>query len=261
MKRTFGFALAIVSGALWLAGPGCDDGAGVQRVELEVEAIGLGGSAPFENVPPTGIEPWTVELDEAWVALGPIYLFEGDPLLGRLLERLIMPRAFAHPGHYQEGEAMGEALDQVVVDLLEPEPTRMGSMNAVTGEVRSARIGLGTAEDGLAEAEALEGHALRLRGVASRADEAVEFEAWLDVDLYVEGVAFEHEVTEEPGRLEVEVDLTRWLRRVDFATATPGDEPGAPASLDDGSQAHNALSRGVDNTLAYTLRWMPAEEP
>lgn len=248
--RTALSAVLLLSGFLVFA---CGYEPGEVRVEHEVRALGFGGSEPFENVPPTGIDAWTIVLDEAFVALGPVYLFAGEPLLGSLLQRIFLPRAHAHPGHYQEGEAMGEVLQQAVVDLLAPQPTHLGTLSAVTGTCHSARVGLGTAEEGLAGADTLRGHALRVAGEATRDEERVEFEAWLDIDLYVEGIGFDHEIGEEPGHLLVEVDLTRWLRRVDFATATPGESE--PSTFDEDSQAHNALSRGVDNTLAYRLRW------
>jgi len=255
MRKQHLALLMIVAALLWLA-MSCDEGTGAQRVELETFLVGIGGAEPFENVPPSGAEPWTVTLDAAFAALGPVYLFEGDPLLTRLFQRLLLPRAYAHPGHYQEGAAMGEVLDQRVLDLLAPEPTRLGLMKAVTGECHSAQVGIGTADVGIAGAESLEGHALLLRGVATREDsEAIRFQAWLDLDVYIEGIAFEHEIDDQPGRIVVEVDLQRWLRRVDFATAEPGDTPESPALLSEGTQAHNALMRGVDNTLAYQLRW------
>jgi len=229
-------------------------------VEFETFVAGTGGAEPFENDPPTGDGPWTVRLDEAWAALGPVYLFEGEPLLTQLYHRLVLPRAFAHPGHYQEGAAVGEALDQRVVDLLNPEPTLLGPMNAVTGECHSAQVGLGTASPEVSGAELLGGHALLVRGQAARGDELVTFEAHLDEDLYVEGIAFEHEIDTAPGHLLVEVDLQRWFHRVDFGTAIPGASSEEPATFTEETQAHNALSRGVDNTLTYRFSWVPESE-
>ena len=242
----------LVPAIMLIAFASCEATTGARRVEFDTSVMGVGGSEPFENVPPDGVEPWTVSLEEAWIALGPVYLFEGEPLLGRLYHALVMPRAFAHPGHYQEGEALGEALDQRVIDLLASEPTRLGVTDAVTGQCRSARLGIGTPEEGLEGADHLDGHAVLLRGLARRDAEEVPFEAWLDIDLYVEGISFEHDLDGSPGGLLVEVDLTRWLRRVDFATATQREDTYV---FEEGSQAHNALSRGVDNTLAYGLSW------
>lgn len=241
--------IVVIAGAALFV---CDGTTGEQRVVFDVSIVGVGGFESFDNEPPEG-EPWTVSLEEARVAIGPVYLFEGDPLLASLYHWLVMPRAFAHPGHYQEGEALGEALDQRVVDLLDPNPTILGPMNAVTGQCNSAQVGLGTAEAGLEGAELLEGHALLLRGTATRGGDDVPFEAWLDDDLYVEGVAFEHDIDTSSGGLRVQVDLTRWLGRVDFSSLTVVDDL---AVFEEGTQAHNALTRGVDNTLAYRLSWI-----
>lgn len=260
MKKWLIWVSASVA-AVMLLGFGCVEDEGEQRVELETWLVGVGGDASFINEPPSDVEPWTVTLTEAVAALGPVYLFEGEPLLGRFdLRQLLLPRAYAHPGHYQEGEALGELREQVVIDLLDPEPTRLGMMSAVTGECHSAQIGVGSAESGLAGAEQLEGHALLVRGEAARGDELIPFEASIDLEIFVEGLDFEHEIDDSPGHLAVEVDLRRWLRRVDFSTTTPGDGEEGLAIFEEGTQAHNALSRGVDNTLAYGFAWVADEE-
>jgi hypothetical protein len=217
-------------------------GTGEQRTSFPLEAAGID---PAEAV--TGDLGWTVALETASMSLGPVYFFEGDPLFARrtIWDRLLGIRvAHAHPGHYQQGEALAQLLEAAQVDLMSPSPARLGTAEGVTGAYRSASVGIHPPAAG---------PTIELAGTATREGEAVEFGARLDLDLDVEGIAFARDVDGSPGRVRIGIDVNRWLLRADFAELV-GEE--SPVELVEGTQSWNALVRGVDNTSAYVFEWI-----
>ncbi|MFY0580878.1 hypothetical protein ACN28S_47500 [Cystobacter fuscus] len=55
--------------------------------------------------------------------------------------------------------------------------------------------------------------------------------------------------------MRITVDLNTWLGRIDFATVSPADAEGV-STFPTGSQAMNALVRGVEDTGAYVVTWV-----
>jgi len=218
-----------------------------QRTTFEVQAGGRDAGSVVVND-----AGWSVALDEAVMALGPVYFFEGDPLFARrtIIDRLLGIRvAWAHPGHYEEGDALAQVLDQVEVDLLEASPTPLGLAEGVTGQYRSAQVGIRPLEGG-----SLDGGSLVVSGTATREADAVEFTARLDIDIDVEGIAFDQDVDGSPGHALIGVDVHRFLLMADFTDLVG---TGAPVDVPETSQVMNALYRGVDNTSAFIFEWIP----
>ena len=230
----------------------CGGDTGQQRVAFEVRAAGAeGGAARFTND-----YGWTVELQAAAVSLGPIYFFDGEPLisLDRLLDWLSpIAVAHAHPGHYVAGEAMGQLLEQHSVDLLAGPATSLAMADGVTGPYNSARVALrpSAADDAL-----LAGRSAVVSGRATLAGEdPVDFEGSLELDLEIEGIPCGLRVDGRPGHMQIAVDLQRWFKRVDFATMPAASVDGIQR-FEEGTQAQNALIRGVDNTAAFAFAWI-----
>ncbi|MCP3142922.1 hypothetical protein [Pyxidicoccus xibeiensis] len=209
---------------------------------------------------PTGANEkgWTVTLDSAHVSVGPVRFFEGRVLLTRRAPRfdwysLIGGTAHAHPGHYLPGDAMGEVLTTTTVDLLAGAP--LGDASAVTGEYGSLELTLATPTATTDERGLLSGHAVRVTGTARNGDGgSVRFEAVADLPAPVAGVRFEKSMGMEAGRVRIAVDLGKWLGRIDFATATDLDADGI-FTFPVGSQARNALVRGMEDTTTYVVTW------
>ncbi len=195
---------------------------------------------------------WTVTPEALQVSVGPVRFYEGHVLLSQRAPRfdpfvLLGGTAWAHPGHYLPGDAMAEVLSTTVVDLLAASPTQLGEANAVTGDYGSMELTLPTPP---------EGHAVRLRGTATHADgRRVRFDTALDLPKPIEGIRFERALAEEVGRVRITVDLNTWLGRIDFATVSPADAEGV-STFPTGSQAMNALVRGVEDTGAYVVTWV-----
>jgi hypothetical protein len=241
----------VVTGALALslALSGC--GSEAERRTFPVEA-----SATL----PTGANErgWTVTLESAHASIGPVRFFNGRVLLSKRAPRfdwysLIGGTAQAHPGHYVAGDALGEVLTVTTVDLLTGAP--LGDASAVTGEYGSMEVTLTAPTASTDAAGVLGGHAVRVRGTARNADGgAVRFEAVADLPAPVAGVRFEKSLGMEAGRVRIAVDLRTWLGRIDFATATDPDADGI-FTFPAGSQAQNALVRGVEDTTSYVVTW------
>lgn len=237
-------------------------GTGEQRRTFPVEVTALPLVGPNER-------GWTVELESARVAMGPVRFFEGRVLLSErraprfdVWALLGVGTAWAHPGHYVPGDALGELLKEgVVVDLLAAEPTVLGEANAVTGSYGSMELTLPrTRFEEPAPGERLAGESVRVEGTATGPEgQRLRFVGRVALERPVEGIRFEKELGEEPGRVRIAVDLGKWLGRIDFGTVEAPAE-GEVAELAAGTQAHNALTRGVEDTSAYVVTWEGASK-
>ncbi|HEX8538406.1 MAG TPA: hypothetical protein VF664_13140 [Cystobacter sp.] len=213
-------------------------GTGAQRRTFPVEMTLQPMTGPNER-------GWTVSPEALHVSVGPVRFYEGHVLLSHRSPRfdpflLLGGTAWAHPGHYLPGDAMAEVLSTTVVDLLAASPTVLGEANAVTGDYGSMELTL----------------AVRIRGTATHADgRRVRFDAAMELSKPIEGIRFERVLAQEVGRVRIAVDLNTWLGRIDFATVSPADAEGV-STFPTGSQAMNALVRGVEDTSAYVVTWM-----
>ncbi len=125
----------------------CAASTGGERVDLDVTVAGAG---PVDAVP---IGEGSLTLTRAELAVGPVYLWSQLPL-----------SADAHAA----GKLVGEAPDQVVVDVLTTEPLALEHGVGVAGTVAAAEIWL----------EPLEGSdTLLVEGTAERAGEELPFRA------------------------------------------------------------------------------------
>lgn len=247
---------------LLLVVPACGSGGGQQRTSFELVAGGAEPAAEFVND-----WDWSITLDSALLAIGPIYFFDGEPLLTRRraparfrladLLRWLSPvgTAHAHPGHYVAGQALGQLLEQRVVDLLAATPTTLGTVEGVTGAYNSARIDLhpAAADNG----EGLGAHTLLVSGQATRpGDEPVAFTGLLDSEQQIVGTPCLVDIDGGAGRMTLAVDFRIWFKRVQFETlAEPRDDGRYHFTDATDSQAYNALVRGVESTGAFSFGW------
>lgn len=183
---------------------------------------------------------WSVTLSKASLHLEALRFFEGKVVLARAQpwwRGLLVSSAWAHPGHYVPGEALGELVLPLDVDLLATTPTAWGTASAVTGEYGSAQVTLG-------------GAGLELVGVATKGGASVEFSAQFLPSEALEGARFDQLMTTASGVVQVQLDLQVVLSRMDFAQVGSGAKP-----LDTASPAFNGLGRGVEDTSAWVLSW------
>src|SRR6478736_802715 len=145
-----------------------------------------------------------IALSEARVAVSDFqFTTAGELHTASLPERLwslVVPSAFAHPGHYEGGEVIGEAQGHFLVDWFGEDRHELGTATLITGSYTSvnftfARAGM---DDDLAGNDPLLGHTARFAGVASKDGDDFEFEIVVDSpeDRQLVGVPFEAEIDE-----------------------------------------------------------------
>ena len=231
LQRPSPFWAPLIALTVALAGVACGGDTGRSRTRFDLSVRGDPG-ATF-----TTSAGYDVTLTAARISVAKVEFFDGEPLFSEkgVLD-LIVGTAHAHPGHYQEGEALGDVLTPAVVDLLSDAPPTLEG-NGVTGAYRSARVDIAPGSEGEAS--------VVIAGTARRDGVDHPFAGELRLDESVAGVAVGHRVDGARGRFAMRVHLPTWLDRAEF------DEVGPSGALEPNTQPHTAWLRGVRNTSAY----------
>lgn len=165
------------------------------RVHLPVQ------SDPDAILPVTNAEGYQISLTEARMALSDFQFTTAGELHARsLLQKgwaLLVPPAWAHPGHYQGGELVGELDGRFVVDVLSRD--LIGEGEFITSKYEAANFTFDLATDQeVSPEDPLLGHSALLRGVATKDDRSIEFMVVLDApqDRQLVGAPFPFEITE-----------------------------------------------------------------
>lgn len=228
---------------------------GTREVSVALEVAGTAVDEPFE-----GRDGWSVALERADVAFGPLYLCSGRQA-GELCDT-----------------ARAEWLDTVVVDALDPRPHAAGVLEGSTGFVRSwmydhAITSLLTQEQPLvlAAADALGGSSLVVRGRANRDGVTVDFRAEIAIQQEEEterGVPvvrkstsddFEHELTGGERALLVRFDPRSWLSGIDFTGAAGESAENADIVFEPDSQGFRSIRNDVVAGPRPTFTWIASE--
>jgi hypothetical protein len=248
-----GSCISVVQLALGVSA--CSDvETGGKRVEL---ASSVGAQAlAFTNA--YGFE---LELSSVLLSVGPLRYLRGAPVALFRGFRWIRS-AHAHPGHYREGDTLGEMLNPLTVELAH-DVTDLGTGGGVTGFARSARFifqspAEGELAEGLGQAVVLvEGTAASGQQRRSfRASAALEDVLDADGQPFVAGCAFENGDIREDGVVRLTVWPSVWLDQVDFGEL-PADAP-APSELEPETTPHKAFTRGLKKAAAYVFAYAPA---
>jgi hypothetical protein len=251
MKLARWSALLVIAAAA----SGCVD-TGQARVAIPLRVAGSVSDAPI-----AAAGGFSVELERAELAFGPLYLCAGV-LAGDNCET-----------------ARLEWLDSVVVDARSPELRDAGVLDGVSGPMRSGMYDLGissllTLPEPLVlpAAASLDGNSVWLAGVAARADERVSFELALplaqgaaaEIGVSIvrvsDAAGLEHDVTGDEGALVVRFDARPWLADVDFSTALDQSPRAADAIVrfDAESQPARALRAALLSGPRPTFEWQGA---
>lgn len=258
-------AAALSAGAA-LSACGSDATTGI-RVTLKTRMVADDGvTAPFTNA-----HGWSIQLKKVAVSVGALYYFDGAPIFstGLLPVRprdvvgdFLIPRAHAHPGHYQAGNAKGQMLSAASVDLA------LGAADLPAGEgtsgiFRSGRFVYGEKPVGAAAA-ALGDHVVVLEGEARKDTMVRSFHAagaLADVlDSYgepkLDGCAFDEDEldVEASGTITVHIKPSVWLDQSEFE-GVPESADGTPVELTPDQEAFKGFVRGLKKGSAVVFSY------
>lgn len=192
MRHRFRCALALCSLA------GCDlDSELAPRVTLPVVVDGSGTGEL------TNAEGYTIRLTTLRVAFENVeFTTSGEmhaALWGPVLD-LLVPTAYAHPGHYAGGEVVGEMDGRFVVDWL-VDGAALGDATLLAATYQGANFVFTRARggDGIASDDPLVGHTFEIAGEAARDGQTWTFRVFVDEDegRRVVGLPFDLEVDED----------------------------------------------------------------
>ncbi|MES1173280.1 MAG: hypothetical protein ABUL62_03045 [Myxococcales bacterium] len=211
---------------------------------------------------------WDVTLTKASLAVSAFYYFDGPPptalfkvprrkrTFGERVSNFLVGTAFAHPGHYQAGTALGESIlpKPIAFDLFTEGPVALNDGDGVTGVYRSARFVLPTTAPADA---ALSGHLAVAEGTALKHDDAtaepIYFRLIADYDDIamnvndgaVDGCVLDETTVTSDGTITVEIEPTVWFNLVDFSKIDAG-------SADSPTEARSpGFSQGLTELSAY----------
>ncbi|AKF04429.1 hypothetical protein [Sandaracinus amylolyticus] len=257
---------AIVPSLLALAALGCAiAGTGGREVEITIEIA----PEPIDAVTTVGDAPFVVEMLEAQLVVGAIYLFPPRPRSTSLLDLVRPARALAHAGDDNEAgtNAIAEHLDQHVVDAARPDVVDLGPTLAEASRVDRASVLLDHPRGALATLGAdgpTRGHLAWVRARATRGTTIVEVEAGLDIPntplrRRVDEIPPESARSLERGvRVVLGVRASEWLREVDFAALVPEHHDPAHGAarvvVSAPSQLHGAWQLALTRPQAFALR-------
>jgi hypothetical protein len=260
--------------------------AGALGLALSIEACSAGTTSGDRVVLDTRVElapnaqrfttamGWDVTLSRILISTGPFYYFDGPPPVVQVapelrrrrwpspLEALGLSEAFAHPGHYKAGDALGQMLDSWSIDLLAG-GADLPAGAGVTGVYRSASFSF-TAPPRGPMASAMESQAAIAEGVAERPGmEPLRFVASAELadiersaaDGYIDGCLFDEVDIEQGGRVLVRVNPKVWFDLVDFAELAPAANDTAVQFPHD-SQPKLAFALGLAQLSAYEFSFL-----
>ncbi len=218
---------------------------------------------------------WSITLDKAVLATGPLYYFDGEPAFVRRPGRSIFRRLAslfqegvahaegatrAHPGHYIAGNAKGQMTMPYSADLLAGQ-VMLPDGNGITGLFRSARFSLSAPSAGPATG-ALGDKVAVTEGSATKDGKTVHFRlsaTFADVsrsvkDGQVEGCEFKETQVDADGTVTVTIRPHKWFDLVDFGPVAPGTEA-APTEIAAGETAQLAFALGLVQLSAYYFEY------
>lgn len=202
----------------------------------------------------------TIELTEARMALQTVeFTTEGEmhARAGLLptLHELVVPTAYAHPGHAAGGEVVGELAGRYVVDWLDGGST-VGVATMLAADYSGANFTFAVAEaaDGLDAEDPLVGHTFLLGGEATRGGTTVDFVAYVDQDddRAIVGLPLTFSATEDSTeRLGLRFDAVDTIEAetvfdgIDIVALDHDGDGFVEISMDDNTEAWATLRRNL----------------
>jgi hypothetical protein len=228
----------------------CSDATTGKRVTLRTAAM----ADTDLTQPATNAVGWSIALDRVTIASGAMYYFSGPPLVARskpspsILDVLMdVKTAHAHPGHYTEGEALGQMLEPATFTLSRAENALPGGAG-VSGTYRSAQLSFDERAQNVIVVEG--------RGTKGSESRAFRFTAAprhvLDTagKPVIHGCVFHETRVEGDGTVQVHVRPNVWFDQVELDDVPPG---AAPVDVPESTRAFRAFERGIKNANAFVF--------
>ena len=206
-------------------------------------------AAPEAPAAITADHGWSVTLDQATVAFGPVYFCASESGSATLCQT-----------------AIGELLTTTAFDALDLTPRALGTAHGFIGKIQSASYDYGihwflTDEAPTPAAVAPGGHSAHFSGMAVKAGKTVHFTADVDVVPQFQGqraapsqVASAN-IAGEGQRLDIQFAVDHWFEHVDFDEA-PTDQD--PYLISAGSRNHGAIVIGMTAEAPPAFVWSAA---
>lgn len=209
---------------------------------------------------------WSIVLTRAALSIGSIYYWNGAPAFASAtspepFQFLRIPSAFAHPGHYIPGDAMGQMLTPSSVDLALGEAILPASQG-VSGIHRSGRFTFMDNPVGDA-VDALDGHVIVIEGTGTKDTMTRIFRAEFDIgdtldaagEPRVDGCAFDGEPdVQADGTMTLHILMSVWLDQLELDTVAESQD-GQPVLLARDSAPFRALDRGIKKAPAIRFEY------
>jgi len=251
--RSLACAVAL---ALTACGGAADTAGREVGFRLAAESMPSGDRPPGSFVTRTG---WTVTLEEAAVAIGPVYLLSEPPPSARRHRawEWLVQRAWAHSGFddFDGGEVRGEYLGRFVIDAVRAGPQPISMSRGVAGRVRSVTLEL---QPPASASPSLHGHQAWVRGVAVRGEETIPFEGGLDLPeagtvRKVVGIATDVDL-DDGVMVVIELHPERWLSEADFSALPKPSGGDERRTMEPGTQPWDAWYLGARAYGTFTFR-------
>jgi len=244
------FAVGLFAAAALAAGY-IEEGTEAESVTLPVVSDGSGMSA-F-----TTADGCQVEIKHLLVAVSDLEFTVSGETHGRLLdkiEKLLIPKAYAHPGHLAGGEVTGELTGNFLLSPTRGDDLRIGDATLLEGEYHGMNLTFrkATAEDKTFPDDPIVGHTIRVEGTAMKDGGSYDFFALVDIDENTKMVG-------APFTLNLDASDPGWTLDVKILSQDPSTEGDTLfdgidfAGLDEnqdgnirilpGDAAHNILKR------------------
>lgn len=209
---------------------------------------------------------WSIQITRAALSIGPIYYWNGAPSFASFnapdtFGIFGIRSAFAHPGHYVPGDAMGQVLIPSSVDLALGEAI-LPPGEGVSGVYRSGRLTFVDKPVGDA-VDALAGHVIVLEGTGTKDTLTRIFRAELDFDDIldaageprVDGCAFDNEPDiQADGTITIHVALSVWLDQLELDTVAESVD-GKPVLIARDSTPFREIERGIKKAPAILFQY------
>lgn len=247
----------------------CDmaSGTGGRAIQFDLHIT----SSPAEFTTSTG---WHVKLEQAFVAIGPIYVYQNPPPLAdnrvvpdqnwrERFSNMLIPSAHAHAGdeHFFGGEVKGEFLGQVSFDVLNANGVDLRDVPGTLGRAQSASIWLAPPRTSIqGQASALHGHHAYVVGTAEKDATVIPFEGGLDIEnegtkRRVDGIPLDMQLDDD-RRLTFIVHPRSWFDAAHFDRLAEKNTAGRYVITPE-SQVRAAWFIGARGFSAFTTETSP----